>query len=76
MTGDGYFLSNNSRITIENTTIVEGGAVFVHSILEICSVDVGDENYYTCFANNSAGYDVSSFLLRVIDEGRELYQVD
>ena len=73
--GNGTFLSNSSRITIENTTIVQDGVIFIHSILEICSVEVEDEDYYTCFANNSAGYDKSSFLLTVFDEGREIYQV-
>ena len=74
VTGDGV-LYNSSRITIENTVIVQGGVIFVHSILEICSVESEDENYYTCVANNSVGYNQSSFLLTVLDEGKELYHV-
>ena len=68
-TSEGRTLSNDSRLSIYNTPIVESGVLFIHSILEICSVNASDENGYICFANNSAGFDYSFFLLRVDDGG-------
>ena len=39
--------------------------LFVVSILEICSTELGDMGGYQCRANNFSGYDMASFNLTV-----------
>ena len=67
--GNGSVLTNDSRVSVYNTPIVEGGVVFVHSILEICGVTTDDTGYYSCVASNAYGYDQSLFFVEVNDNG-------
>ena len=61
----GSTLSNNSRFTIYEELVTEGGVTFSQSILEICSVGQDDAVQYTCSATNSVGTDTASFNLTV-----------
>ncbi|CAI8042984.1 Hemicentin-1 [Geodia barretti] len=65
----GTNLYNDSRVTVYTTAINEGGAVFIHSILEICGVTLEDSDYYTCVAGNAFGIDYSNFTVEVVDTG-------
>ena len=65
----GTNLYNDSRVTVYTTAINEGGAVFIHSILEICGVMLEDSDCYTCEAGNAFGIDCSNFTVEVVDTG-------
>ena len=64
-------LSNDSRITITEEMVVVGGASFVQSILEVCSLEEGDSGSYACVADNSLGSSNATFEI-VINEIRKL----
>ncbi len=61
--------STNSRVTVYEELVTEGGLTFTQSILEICSVDETDQSNYTCVAENSFGNDTATFELGVSPEG-------
>ena len=60
---------NDSRITIYEEPLTEGGVTFVKSILEICSAQVSDTGSYSCFADNGVANDTVSFAITVTPEG-------
>ena len=65
---DGSEIMNDSmRISVYASQQDQGGVVFIHSILEICSVEAADAGYYTCVASNSLGSSNSSFQVDVTD---------
>ena len=59
-------LVNDSRTTITNDLITEGGVTFLQSVLEICSTEVGQ---YSCTADNGVGNDTAMFTLTVTQAG-------
>jgi len=61
----GTVLANNSRITIFEELITEIRVTFVLSILELCSTEEADAGQYSCFADNTIGNDIASFVLTV-----------
>lgn len=63
-------LANDSRVTIYDLPLYEGGYFFLHSVLEICSVELEDGGNYSCFANNSAGSSISEFTVEVNDDSK------
>ena len=69
---NGSVLENNSRITILEELVSEGGLTFVKSILEVCSLEVSDSSNYSCSAQNDFGSDTSTFELSVSPEGNRL----
>ena len=62
-------LVNDSRTTITNDLITEGGVAFVQSVLEICSTEVADTGQYSCTADNGVGIDTTMFALTVTQAG-------
>ena len=54
-------LSNDSRITVLNEIVAEGGVRFAKSTLEICSNDNTDEEVYNCTATAGTTNDIFSF---------------
>jgi len=56
-------LSNDSHITISERILTNSGAMYVQSILELCSAEEEDTGQYNCFANNTLGNDNASFVL-------------
>ena len=62
-------LSNDSRITITEEVVVVGGASFVQSILEVCSLEEGDSGSYACVADNSLGSSNATFQINVVAMG-------
>ena len=62
---DGQLLANNSRVTIYDMLVIEGGSDFTQSVLEICSAELADTGTYTCAASNGVGSGNSSFRLTV-----------
>ena len=56
-------LSNDSHITISEGILTNSGAMYVQSILELCSAEGEDTGQYNCFANNTLGNDNASFVL-------------
>ena len=71
---DGSEIMNDSmRISVYASQQDQGGLVFIHSILEICSVEAADAGYYTCVASNSLGSSNSSFQVDVVDESMFSY---
>ena len=45
---DGVMLGNNSRVTIYDSQVTEGGFTFAKSILEICGAQDTDSGQYSC----------------------------
>ena len=45
---DGVVLRNNSRVTIYDSQVTEGGFTFAKSILEICGAQDTDSGQYSC----------------------------
>ena len=69
-------LSNDTdtRVTIYNEEVEEGGLVFFQSILEICSAELIDSGVYSCNADNGMTNDSVSFELRVAPtEGKRIF---
>ena len=62
-------LSNNSQITIHEELVTEVGVNFVHSILEICSIEEANGGVYTCTVGNAIGNTSYNFELSVIAAG-------
>lgn len=58
-------LVEDTRLNISSSLMTEGGLPFVVSILEICSVEVGDAGTYSCTADNGLGNETSYFFLTV-----------
>ena len=63
-------LSNNSQITIYEELVTEVGETFVHSILEICSIEEANGGVYTCTVGNAIGNTSYSFELSVTTAGK------
>ena len=63
--GSVVYLENSTYVNIEEEVVTAGGVGFLHSVLELCSVPLSFSGQYTCFAENSAGSDNSSFQLIV-----------
>ena len=63
-------LSNNSQITIYEELVTEVGETFVHSILEICSIEEANGGVYTCTVGNTIGNTSYSFELSVTTAGK------
>lgn len=72
-TRNNYTIYNYTDVTIYTDVIEVGGAEFLHSVLELCSVSEDDAGYYTCSANGSAGSDYESFRLIVQPLGMWVY---
>ena len=68
-------VSNNSRITTYEELVTEMGVTFVLSILELCSAEQADNGQYTCFAENTFGNNVASFVLTVNAESKQQYNM-
>ena len=49
---NGESIMNNSRVTINETEITQGGRLFRQSFLELCSVEFSDDGNYTCTLSN------------------------
>lgn len=67
--------SNNSRITTYEELVTEMGVTFVLSILELCSAEQADNGQYTCFAENTFGNNIASFVLTVNAESKQQYNI-
>ena len=67
----GSQLSNDSRITIYEETVVENGVAFTQSILELCSAEETDAGEYSCTVANSFGNSSVNFELAVTSQGIE-----
>ena len=52
---DGVMLANNSRITIYDSQVTEGGFTFAKSILEICGAQDTDSGQYSCSIESESG---------------------
>ena len=52
---DGVMLANNSRITIYDSQVTEGGFTFAKSILEICGAQDTDSGQYSCSIESEGG---------------------
>ena len=65
----GTQLSNDSRITIYEETLVENGVAFTQSILELCSAEEADAGEYSCTVTNSFGNSSVNFELAVTLQG-------
>ena len=63
-------LSNNSQTTIYEELVTEVGENFVHSTLEICSIEEANGGVYTCTVGNRIGNTSYSFELSVIAAGK------
>ena len=68
-------LSNGSQATIYEELVTEDGVTFVHSFLQLRSVEETDAGQYSCFANNTLGNDTAFFELAVA-QGMQLYNLD
>ena len=68
-------LSNSSQATIYEELVTEDGVTFVHSFLQLRSVEETDAGQYSCFADNTLGNDTASFELAVA-QGMQLYNLD
>ena len=67
---NGSDLSNDSRHTISEVLVSQGGMTFVKSDLEICATEgETDSLEYECSADNEAGSDSASFQLSVTTTG-------
>jgi len=62
-------LTNDSRVIIQETELIENGMTFVRSILKICSASESDGGQYSCIANNVIGNDSFSFEVTITVEG-------
>ena len=68
--------STGSRVTVyEELVTIEEGFTYVQSILEVCSVEVGDSGSYTCTATNGLRNDSTSFNLTVLPQGKCMARV-
>ena len=70
---DGVTVANDSRATIYDMLLMEGGSDFTQSVLEICSAELTDAGTYTCAVDNGVGTDSSSFDVNVIESGGKLW---
>ena len=62
--GGNDLMSDSQRVTIYKEEFTEGGINFVQSILEICSVGLGDTTEgYSCSAGTGADMDNATFEL-------------
>ena len=52
---DGVMLANNSRITIYDSQVTEGGFTFAKSILEICGAQDTNSGQYSCSIESEGG---------------------
>jgi len=68
-------LSNDSQITTFEELVTEIGLTFVRSILELCSAEQADNGQYTCFAENTFGNNVASFVLTVNAESKQQHNI-
>ena len=64
---NGQKLYNDSRITVYNDTIEQGGLTFTQSVLELCSAEPSDEGEYTCVAIAARNYDAYSIANFTVD---------
>lgn len=62
-------LTNDSRVIIQETELIENGMTFVRSILKICSASESDGGQYSCIADNVIGNDSFSFEVTITVEG-------
>ena len=53
------------RITIYEQEIIEGGVIFVMSILQICSAEVADTGLASCTVDNGVANDTAEFQFTV-----------
>ena len=65
---DGELLYNDTRVSIYDRIVSEGGVELTRSVLELCSVVPADEGNYTCSFLNSVGSNSSTFYLEVLGE--------
>ena len=54
-------MTNTSRFFSSDEVITDGTAVFVRSVLEICSAEESDGDEYNCVATSIAGSDNTTF---------------
>ena len=77
---DGQKLYNDSRITVYNDTIEQGGLTFTHSVLELCSAEPLDEGEYTCVAvaaRNDDAYSTATFTVDIVEpQGMYIHVLD
>ena len=58
----------DGSVLVFTDVLREGGAEFVHSILQLCGVTVEDEALYSCVAENYLNSTQSEFYLNVLGE--------
>ena len=63
---DDTVLINDSRTTVYEEMVVQGGIPFVKSVLQICSTEVVDSGDYNCTADNEFSKDTISFKVTVV----------
>ena len=63
---DGVVLENGTNINVYDAVVNASGIPFVKSVLELCSVDIGETGIYTCTANNGIQSDNITAQLAVI----------
>ena len=68
-------LTNNSQTTIYEELVMEVGEIFVHSTLEICSIEEANGGVYTCTVGNTIGNTSYSFELSVIAAGNNILYI-
>ena len=68
-------LINNSQTTIYEELVTEVGENFVHSTLEICSIEEANGGVYTCTVGNAIGNTSYSFELSVIAAGNNILYI-
>ena len=73
---EGVGLTNDSRITIYEEPLTEGGVTFTKSILEICSAQVSDTGSYSCIADNGVSNDTVLFDVTILPVGGKRTCVD
>ena len=70
---EGVGLTNDSRITIYEEPLTEGGVTFTKSVLEICSAQVFDTGSYSCIADNGVSNDTVLFDVTVLPVGGKIH---
>ena len=62
---NGENITNTSLVTIYEEEVTRGERLFVHSFLELCSVEVSDAGSYICTVSNGQATTIASTQLFV-----------